>query len=332
MKIDIGTTIPNEKFEQSYKFKVDFYYLNFIGFIYCRMQLSATIVLLLTLTLIAGCIVIDTTTRRIEDNHTYGTRFGKTSLEKLFLSLDDDVPSPVKFIFDERSLHVETNSNVIVRLTQDRTLPNEQILVSLQIKSSDSVIHFKESNSSEYIVKIPLDKYGDIPIFLVTNDRLGHAEISSKIIKPQNSTIDISKAYVSIDVGKSLNLQLVIDIIGWIYFNAWSGSFYYQLLLNYCRKSVVGLNFDFLTLNVLGSLAYTIYNVAMFFSRSIQQEYFDQSGYHRIPVELNDIFFSAHALLLSLVTIVQCFIYEVSNLCTILARYICMFPQKTFIN
>lgn len=31
-------------------------------------------------------------------------------------------------------------------------------------------------------------------------------------------------------------LQVVSDIIGWIYFLVWSASFYGQLLLNYKRK------------------------------------------------------------------------------------------------
>ena len=38
--------------------------------------------------------------------------------------------------------------------------------------------------------------------------------------------------------------------LGWLYFVSWSVSFYPQAVLNYRRKSVVGMSFDFQTLTV----------------------------------------------------------------------------------
>lgn len=74
-------------------------------------------------------------------------------------------------------------------------------------------------------------------------------------------------------------------VIGWIYFAAWSISFYPQIYDNYKRKryfttltihasyyfntlcfyfSVVGLNFDFLALNLVGFSLYGIFNIGLY--------------------------------------------------------------------
>ena len=42
------------------------------------------------------------------------------------------------------------------------------------------------------------------------------------------------------------------SVIGWIYFLAWSLSFYPQIYYNWTRKSVVGLNFDYIFFNITG--------------------------------------------------------------------------------
>ncbi|VDK53168.1 unnamed protein product [Cylicostephanus goldi] len=59
-------------------------------------------------------------------------------------------------------------------------------------------------------------------------------------------------------------------IVGWAYFTAWSISFYPQILLNIQRKSVIGLNFDFLALNIVGFAAYSAYNLFMYLSKTVQ--------------------------------------------------------------
>lgn len=51
---------------------------------------------------------------------------------------------------------------------------------------------------------------------------------------------------------------LLSYFIGWVYFLAWSASFYPQAILNWRRKSVQGLSMDFIHLNVLGFLCYAV--------------------------------------------------------------------------
>ena len=84
-------------------------------------------------------------------------------------------------------------------------------------------------------------------------------------------------------------LNIIIAIIGWIYFVAWSISFYpqvnislslsylllkanlpFQIILNFYRRSVVGLNFDFLAFNITGFVAYSAFNIGLYWIPEIQ--------------------------------------------------------------
>ncbi|KAJ2450980.1 hypothetical protein EV183_003909 [Coemansia sp. RSA 2336] len=99
-------------------------------------------------------------------------------------------------------------------------------------------------------------------------------------------------------------------ILGWTYFIAWSVSFYPQIVLNYRRKSVEGLSIDFLVYNVYGFACYALFNTAFYFSKSIGDEYSRRNNGHSNLVRFNDLFFSFHALALSIITFAQSFFYK----------------------
>lgn len=125
---------------------------------------------------------------------------------------------------------------------------------------------------------------------------------------------DMQDVFVLVTIVKSNLISIFVLITGWIYFFAWSISFYPQILLNWERKSVVGLNFDFLLLNVIGFACYTIYNVVLYFDSNVQDIYVARHGDRTlIPVLLNDVVFALHALFACLITAFQCFIYERGN-------------------
>ncbi|XP_054802175.1 cystinosin homolog [Prosopis cineraria] len=106
-------------------------------------------------------------------------------------------------------------------------------------------------------------------------------------------------------------LEVTYQLLGWSAFTCWSISFYPQVILNFRRKSVVGLNFDFALLNLIKHSSYLIYNASMFFSSAVQKQYFEEYGYgEMIPVAANDVAFSAHAVLLTAITLFQIVIYE----------------------
>lgn len=139
-------------------------------------------------------------------------------------------------------------------------------------------------------------------------------------IKVGQSVLRVTTNDVMLSLPETPNIQIFVIhshalyvtniVIGWIYFAAWSISFYPQVILNFKRKSVVGLNFDFLAYNILGFTAYGLYNIGMFWIPTVQDEYRQLHPNGVNPVELNDVCFTLHATLITLVTIIQCFIYE----------------------
>lgn len=102
-------------------------------------------------------------------------------------------------------------------------------------------------------------------------------------------------------------------IVGWIYFAAWSVSFYPQIWENFKRHSVVGLNFDFIALNITGFLSYSVYNIAIKYIPNVEQQFFEKYPRSQNPIELNDVVFGVHAVFATFIVIIQCFIYEVRD-------------------
>ncbi|DAZ98939.1 TPA: hypothetical protein N0F65_001378 [Lagenidium giganteum] len=101
----------------------------------------------------------------------------------------------------------------------------------------------------------------------------------------------------------------VSSVLGWIYFTCWAVSSYPQPLLNYQRKSVVGLSLDYMALSILGSVFYLIFNCAFFFSGSVREQYMRRDHGHKNAVELNDVISSIHGTFFCVVVVVQCFVY-----------------------
>lgn len=93
-----------------------------------------------------------------------------------------------------------------------------------------------------------------------------------------------------LDVIHSNLIEIIISIVGWIYFVAWSLSSYPQLILNWKTKeyfyihnlilifydfnfvifSVSGLSLDFIWLNFLGNFCYATFNIALYWIPIIQ--------------------------------------------------------------
>ncbi|PSR87526.1 Cystinosin like [Actinidia chinensis var. chinensis] len=112
----------------------------------------------------------------------------------------------------------------------------------------------------------------------------------------------------------SVTLEVLSSVLGWIAFAAWSISFYPQIILNFRRKSVIGLNFDFVVLNLTKHSSYLIYNASLFFSSVVQRQYREKYGLNQIiPVAANDVAFSAHAVLVTAFTLFQIAIYDRGN-------------------
>ncbi|KAL6135859.1 hypothetical protein ACLB2K_068084 [Fragaria x ananassa] len=112
----------------------------------------------------------------------------------------------------------------------------------------------------------------------------------------------------------STPMEVTYEVLGWIAFVSWSISFCPQVILNFRRNSVVGLNFDFVILNLTKHSSYLIYNATLYFSSAVQKQYFHKYGSKQmIPVAANDVAFSSHAVLLTALVLIQIAIYERGN-------------------
>lgn len=142
----------------------------------------------------------------------------------------------------------------------------------------------------------------------ITSTGVGHLNLG--INSSSDQFIGLSQQFVRITIVHSSPLVVINSIIGWIYFVAWSISFYPQVFENWRRKSVVGLNFDFLLYNITGFLVYGFFNVGMYWVDNVKDEYMSQHPRGINPVQLNDVIFTLHAVFVTIITIIQCFIYD----------------------
>lgn len=88
-------------------------------------------------------------------------------------------------------------------------------------------------------------------------------------------------------------LGIAALIFGWVYFLAWSLSFYPQCILNYRKGSVKGLSIDYVVLNVTGFMCYSLFTLLIDYSAKTRQSYIDVFGMEP-EVEFNDVVFAVH--------------------------------------
>ena len=199
-------------------------------------------------------------------------------------------------------VHVDSQESFELYLTKNLS---EDVSVTIEVQHPDLV---SVNTSSIYITKNDTKKKWDI---LINGRSAGHSIISLNVT-PNNVT-DYSQAFVRVTIEKSDILYHISTVVGWIYFLAWSVSFYPQIYSNYKRKSVVGLNFDYLSLNLVGFILYALFNCGLYWIPVVELEYFRRYPKGLNPVQVNDIFFALHATFATVITIIQCFIYETGN-------------------
>jgi cystinosin len=94
-------------------------------------------------------------------------------------------------------------------------------------------------------------------------------------------------------------------VFGWVYTFCWSASFYPQPLLNWRRKSTSGTTVDFPLINIIGFATYFASNVALYYSPLVRAQYAARNRGLAPTVQLNDVVFALHALVLSSITASQ---------------------------
>lgn len=74
---------------------------------------------------------------------------------------------------------------------------------------------------------------------------------TAKKLDSNNNTLNLNtdNAFFQISIGRSDVIYYISAICGWCYFLAWITSMYPQVVINFTKKSVVGLNFDYVVSN-----------------------------------------------------------------------------------
>ncbi|XP_053177742.1 cystinosin isoform X1 [Scomber japonicus] len=207
------------------------------------------------------------------------------------------------YLFAPDAVTLEEYSKANITVTSSSTF-NQSTLIQLNVTYSSqwnysSVISLPEqvllpAEATSVSFNVTANDVGQVTTYLYCN----------------NSDLNSLPVRIRFMVVHSNVLSVIGEVIGWIYFLAWSVSFYPQALENWKRKSVVGLNFDFLALNLTGFIAYSVFNIGLFWVPDIKEGFLKKNPNGINPVNANDVFFSLHAFLLCVVYISQAAVYE----------------------
>uniref|UniRef100_A0A1Y1MWJ5 Cystinosin n=1 Tax=Photinus pyralis TaxID=7054 RepID=A0A1Y1MWJ5_PHOPY len=178
-------------------------------------------------------------------------------------------------------------------------LNNSGVLLSFDVLQEDLVYVYPR--------KILLEAGNKTYHFTIEGISPGHSDI---LAITNDSSITIPQEHFSVNVYKKKILDIVSQIIGWIFIISWGSSFYPQLYSNYERKCVIGLNFDYLALNIVGYISFAAFILNLYFNLEIQDEYYERYPRGQIPVKLNDVVYILHGTLAIFVTIGQCCVFE----------------------
>jgi len=109
-------------------------------------------------------------------------------------------------------------------------------------------------------------------------------------------------------MGRSRDLSFLSAALGWSYFVAWSVSFVPQIVLNWRRRSVEGMSFEYQLLNLLGFSSYAIYCCALTSNEDVKRHYKDAFGAANL-VTVQDACFALWAAAMTAAILAQIFAY-----------------------
>lgn len=97
-------------------------------------------------------------------------------------------------------------------------------------------------------------------------------------------------------------------LFGWIYFIAWSATFYPQIFLVLKRKTSAGLSTDFMIINALGFICYAIFTFSSYAVPEVTKTYEQHTGYPP-QVDTTDVYFAAHGAVMCSLLVSLLFYY-----------------------
>lgn len=105
------------------------------------------------------------------------------------------------------------------------------------------------------------------------------------------------------------SLRVLKDALGVFYVLAWSSTFYPQVLLNWRRRTTVGLSHDFIGMSWVGFFAYAVFSCGGFSSSIVRAAYEGKRGAPP-PIEAADVAFALHAFVLATILLLQIIVYR----------------------
>lgn len=205
-----------------------------------------------------------------------------------------------------------STKNLLLELEQEHSVDLEVTCLN-ETDEYNTILEFLIQNKDIVNVEPPIllvDPVNSTHQFFIEAASAGHTEV---VISSADDTVKFKPLYLIVNVFKRHYLDILSKIFGWIYILSWGASYYPQIFLNYKRKSVIGLNFDFVALNIVGYCMYGIFILNVFFVGDIQDEYFRRHPRGLIPVKINDVVYNIHGISALIVTVIQCFVYEKGN-------------------
>ncbi|CAG7832302.1 unnamed protein product [Allacma fusca] len=204
-------------------------------------------------------------------------------------------------------LKVGENASALVTpsISYNATFENETTVSLIFIASTSGIIQELPS------IIVKSDRGDEFRNATVSIHAMAPGRVTIKsFLEGDSQNISSTNIFFRISVYQYAVLIIVSEVVGWIYFVAWSVSFYPQIYQNWRRKSVRGLSLDFVFMNWTGFFVYTMFNIGLFYVPSVQDEYLSRNPTGQIPVQSNDVFFSIHALFATSVTCLQCIFYD----------------------
>nr|XP_020476581.1 cystinosin [Monopterus albus] len=228
------------------------------------------------------------------------------SVQLLLLWTLTNISESTVFLFAPDAVTLEENSNANITITTSSPV-NQSAVIQLNVTYSSTLNYSSVITLPEQVL-LPVDATS-LPFSVASHDV---GQVTTYLFS-NNTDFNNLPVRIRFMVVHSNILSVIAQVIGWIYFLAWSVSFYPQAWENWRRKSVIGLNFDFLALNLTGFIAYSVFNIGLFWVPYIKEEFLKKNPNGINPVSANDVFFSLHAVLLCLVYISQAAVYERGN-------------------
>ncbi|GLD67692.1 cystinosin isoform X1 [Lates japonicus] len=225
------------------------------------------------------------------------------SAQLLLLTTLSNISDSTVYLVAPAAVTLEEHSTANITITSSSPV-NQSAVIQLNVTYSSKWNYSSVITVPEQVL-LPVDATS--VNFNVTAHDVG--QVTTYLIS-NNTDLNSLAVRIRFMVIHSNILSVISQVIGWMYFLAWSVSFYPQAWENWRRKSVVGLNFDFLALNLTGFIAYSVFNIGLFWVPYIKEEFLRKYPNGINPVNANDVFFSLHAVLLCLVYVSQAAVYE----------------------